>query len=821
MNISSIAEKVKKSMFQKFILFSGILFTISLAQAQTSGAGSSSGGPATAPAGTTAAPSTGRAGAATTTSTGKGGTATTSDKGSTSLIKKSSEVSEIEEVKDNIEAATEVAKVKEATALRKKLFGSQIFNNDKLTFEPNVTMATPRDYTIGPGDELLVFIYGFSQQKFVLLVNPDGFVFMEKSIGGAVQLAGRTIEQAQKELIQRLSPHYMGLGMPNSGSATSLQITLGRIRNIRVTVLGEVVTPGTYSVSSLSSALNALQQTGGPNELGTFRDIKVVRKNQVIARLDLYELIMSGSLNNDIRLQDNDVIQVDVFNKRIELLGNFKRPGIFELLDKEHLDKAIHFAGGFTQDAYKARLKVIGLTDKEKKISDVRSEDFNKYLPTNGDEVNAEVVLNRFENMVMIEGAVFRPGQYSLDQNKSLLELIKNADGLKGDAFMGRINITRTRDDLAIENITLNLTDVYNKKIDDLLLKREDRVVILSKFELREGAYIRLSGAINKGPILEIPYTSNLTLEDAILLGGGFRESAAASQVEIVRRKKDVNVQTASAQIADVSIFNINRDLTLDANESNFILEPFDEIVVRYATNYQPQTFAQIIGEVVGPGNYGLKNKDEKLSDLLKRSGGLTAQAYIRGATLLRKVSLSRQELDLRRKAVTEVSDDAKKGAFNIDSVSTEMPEAIGINLEKIIDNPGGKDDIILQDGDIVRIPKRLETVRVQGELLFPTTVKYRGGGFMEYISQAGGFTRTSLRRKAYVVYPNGTVDRTRKFLFFNRYPKIEPGSEIIVPVRTASDLLEAQKSLNIFAGFISTSSALITTILALRLLSK
>ena len=296
-------------------------------------------------------------------------------------------------------------------------------------------------------------------------------------------------------------------------------------------------------------------------------------------------------------------------------------------------------------------------------------------------------------------------------------------------------------------------------------------------------------------------------------------ESAATSQIEVVRRKKDVNVQSTSAQIADVFIFNISRDLTLDANESHFILDPFDEIVVRNATNYQPQTFAKIEGEIVGPGVYGIKNKDEKLSDLLKRAGGLTAQAYVKGATLIRKVALSKQELEMRRKVMLEAANDIKKGKFETDNIEQEQPEAIGISLEKILDNPGGGDDIILQDGDIVRIPKRLETVRVQGELLFPTTVKYRGGDFMEYISQAGGFTRASLRRKSYVIYPNGSVDRTRKFLFFNKYPKIQPGSEIIVPVRTANDLLDLQRSVSLLAGFIQASAALITTILALRLI--
>lgn len=830
MGFSSVITNTTKLVLQKISIFSLIFFLTTTVFAQAPSSAPASSGTA-APATTTTAPSsTGTTTTTTSTSTDKGkAAATTSDKGKTGVAtekggaqsQKGLEVTEDAELKEQLEQGAEEQRQKELTKIRKKIFGSQIFNNENLTFTPNTTLATPRDYTIGPGDELLVYIYGFSQQKFTLLVNSDGFVFMDKSIGGAVQLAGRTIEQAQKELIQRLSPHYVGLGMPNSGAQTYLQITLGRIRTIRVTVLGEVITPGTYSISSLSTALNALHLTGGPNELGSFRDIKVIRKNQVVAKLDLYELLMKGSLESDIRLQDNDVIQVDVFQKRIELKGNFKRPGIYELLKSEPLAKAIHYAGGFTQDAYSARLKVIGITPKEKKITDVSADDFEKYIPSNGDETTAEVILNRFQNMVTIMGAIYRPGQYSLDQNKSLLELISNADGLRGDAFLGRINITRTREDLSVENITLNLNDIYDKKVDDLLLKREDLITIPSKFELREGAFIRVTGELNKGPVQDFPYTSNLTLEDIILSAGGFRESAAASHVDVVRRKKDVNVQSSSAQIADIFTFNISRDLTLDANESRFVLEPFDEVIVRNASNYQPQTFIVFEGEVVGAGTYGLKNKDEKLSDLLVRAGGLTAQAYVRGATLIRKVALSKQELDLRQKAVAEVADDAKKGVFQVETVEKEKPEAIGINLEKILENPGGKEDIILQDGDIIRIPKRLETVRVQGELLFPTTVKYSGGNFIDYISRAGGFTRTSLKRKSYVIYPNGSVDRTRKFLFFNKYPHIEPGSEIIVPVRTASDLAEAQKAINSIIGISQTFMVLVTTVLAFKALSK
>ncbi|WP_298349907.1 SLBB domain-containing protein [Runella sp.] len=806
--------------------FSISLFAVIVVNAQTPASSTPSSAPSSTPAkGQPAAPaSTGQTtttGTQTTTqqSTEKGADPKKSadPKALLNQVEKADEKANDKNAATN-EDADEAYRQAELTKMRRKIFGYQLFNNSKLSFEPSENLATPRDYTVGPGDELTAYIYGYSQSQIEMVVNSDGFAFVKPI--GPVQLSGRTIEQAQKELITRLSPYYNNLGAPGSSASTYLQIRLGRIRTIRVMVLGEVITPGTYNVSSLSTALNALYLTGGPNELGSFRQINVVRRNKVVATLDLYELLMNGMLNTDIRLQDNDVVQVSVYKKRVEIKGNVKRPGLYELLPTEPIGKVLDYAGGFTDNAYTDRLKLLGLTSKERRIVDVRSSDYDKYIPSNGDEITADMLLPRFENMVTISGPVYRPGQYSLDQNKSLLQLIKNAEGLTGEAFTGRINVVRTRDDLSVENISINLADMMNGKTEDLLLRREDQIIIPSKFELREGAFIKVVGEVNQGPEVNLAYTSNLTLEDAIIRSGGFKESAATSKIEIVRRRRDVNVQSASAQIADIFIFDVNRDLTLNGSNSHFVLEPYDEILIRPSSNYQPQTFVTFQGEIVSPGIYGIKSKDEKLSDLLVRAGGLTAQAYENGATLLRKVTLSEEEINQRNKAVSEISDDAKKGRFEAEAVVKDKQEAIGIDLGRILRNPSGKEDIILQDGDIIDIPKRLETVRLQGELLFPTTVKYRSGSsFMDYVSQGGGFTRMSLKRKSYVIYPNGSIDRTRKFLFFNVYPKVEPGSEIHVPQRTQSDLAEAQRAMQSVIGISSTLMTLITTVLAFKVL--
>ncbi|MEZ4900822.1 MAG: SLBB domain-containing protein [Spirosomataceae bacterium] len=803
------------------------LFAVVVVNAQTpTGTGSSAGSTGTSSQGQSSTPAnTGQ----TTATTGTQTTSTqqAADKG-TDTKKSADPKALIDQVeKANLktdeglnEDSEEAYRQSELAKVRRKIFGYQLFNNPTVSFAPSDNIATPRDYTIGPGDELTGYIYGYSQSQIDMVVNSDGFAFVKPI--GPVQLSGRSIEQAQKELITRLSPYYNNLGMPGSNASTYLQIRLGRIRTIRVTVLGEVTTPGTYNISSLSTALNALYLTGGPNELGSFRQINVVRKNKVVATLDLYELLMNGTLNSDIRLQDNDIVQVGVYKKRVEIKGNVKRPGLYELTADESMSKVLDYAGGFTENAYTDRLKVLGLTTKERRIVDVRSSDYEKYIPNNGDEITADMLLPRFENMVTITGPVYRPGQYSLDQNKSLLQLIKNAEGLTGEAFTGRINVVRTREDLSVENISLNLSDMMNGKVDDLILQREDQIIIPSKFELREGAFIKIVGEVNQGPEVNLPYTSNLTIEDAIIRSGGFKESAATSQIEIVRRKRDVNVQSATAQVADIFLFDVNRDLTIDGNDSRFVLEPYDEVLVRPASNYQPQTFVTFQGEIVSPGLYGIKSKDEKLSDLIKRAGGLTAQAYINGATLLRKITLSDDEIEQRNKALAEIADDAKKGAFEGGGIAKDKQEAIGIDLGRILRNPGGKEDIILQDGDVINIPKRLETVRLQGELLFPTTIKYRSGSsFMDYISQGGGFTRMSLKRKSYVIYPNGSIDRTRKFLFINIYPKVEPGSEIHVPQRTQSDLAEAQRAMQSIIGISSTLMTLVTTVLAFSVLKS
>ncbi len=701
-------------------------------------------------------------------------------------------------------------------ALRQKIFGYSIFSQGAFNPLPEQLIATPRDYTIGAGDNLNLYIYGYAQlPEQDLTVNRDGFVSIPRI--GNVYVGGKSIEEAQKVLLDKYAPFIPSLlGANGKAAPTKLMLTLGQVRSINVFVTGEVINPGTYTLTSLSSAFNALYQAGGPNEIGTFREVRVIRNNKVISTFDIYDYLIKGTLEGDIRVQDNDNVNVSFYKKRVEVIGNVKRPGLFEVKEGEKLSDILGYAGGFTDNAYQGNVKVYRITRSERKIIDVSDSKFDSFELVTGDEIEVGVVLNRFENIVSIEGAVMRPGEYSIDNNPSLKVLLESAQGLREDAFVGRISVTRTRADQSIENISLNLKDMMNGTIPDLLLTRLDVVNIPSKFEMAEQSNVHIEGEVNNPKIDEnngfFPYMSNMTLEDLILKAGGFKESAKYSQVEVVRRVRDSNAQAADAAISKVFRFNVNPDLSLTGSSTGFELMPFDEVIVRKSPNYQEQQFITLEGEFLNPGSYGIISKNEKITDLIERSGGLTDLAYIKGATLIRSTPVSNFETQQTATALGQIAEESSKANFQIGPSGNIKQEFINIRLDRILKNPESDENIIIQENDILRIPKRLETVQVQGALLYPTTVKYNDEmSFLDYISQSGGFTKSSLRRSSYVKYPNGSVDRTRKFLVFNVYPKVEPGSEIYVPNRVGNELTPQQ----ILQQGISITSTLFTLILS------
>lgn len=771
--------------------------------------------------GTTTAPTTNR-GQGQTQGQSQGNTTTTT----TAPTAPSSESADINDATKTttevIEEGYQAARRREKEEIRQKLFGHDIFNNPNYSnvFVPNTNIPTPQNYQLGPGDVLNITMYGNSAGDFSQTVTPEGNIYFTGTTGiGPVSILGLSVEQARARVTNRLASKFVGLTNSSYGPKnTYLEITLGGLRTIRVSVLGEAFKPGTYPVSSLASVMNAIYAAGGPDVLGSFRRINVIRGGKVIATLDLYDYLVTGIQRNDIRLRDGDVIRIPTFVNRVEITGTVRRNNIFELLPGENLDKLLYYAGGFASNAYKSRIKVTRVNDRERVVEDVTKDQFAKFEMQDGDAVDVEQLLNRFQNRVIINGAVYRPGQYSLDQNATLLTLVRTAENLREDAFTGRVQIIRTRDDLAIENITVNLADIMVGKAPDVPLKREDQVIVSSRFDLVEAASISIQGEVNK-PSEGVGYMANMTLEDLILQAGGLKESAAASQVEVVRRKRDIDPNAVNAQIAEITRFDIDRDLSVKDGNSRFVLQPFDQVIVRRSPNYRVQSYVQVEGEVILPGEYPIPRKDLKISDLVTQAGGLTPFAYAEGATLIRTIVLSQDELAMRQRSVNELANDSRSSTVQIEEVSAAKKESIGISLKRILANPGSSEDILVQEGDLLRIPKRLETVRLQGELLLPNTVKYRQNQtFQDYVSQAGGFTSRSQRRKAYIVYANGSVDRTRKFGFFNVYPRVEPGSEIIVPRKNTAPLTAQQivQQASVITGSVMT---LILGILAFRTL--
>jgi protein involved in polysaccharide export with SLBB domain len=708
--------------------------------------------------------------------------------------------------------------------LRRRIFGYNYFNTVKFDPSPAINIATPSNYVLGPNDQLIIDIYGYSQATYKPVVSPDGYITIDRV--GLIYVAGSTIEQAKERIINRLAKVYIGL-RPFSGYEpnTFCNISLGAIRSIKVTITGEVIAPGTYTLSSLSTTLNALYVCGGPNEIGTYRKIEVIRNNKIVSTFDLYELLMNGTAKNNILLQDQDVIQILPYVSRIAVQGFTKRNGLFELLENEKLNKVIEYAGGFNAYAYKHRLKVHRNTSRERRILDVMEKEISSFAVQSGDSVVIERVLERYENMVSIGGAIYRPGEYSLESNPTLTQLVASAEGLRGEALTGRVSIMRTREDMLVENISLNLDDIMKGRSADVALKREDIITIPSIFDLTEPAFIHIQGALNNPDAeagIEIPFVRNMTIEDVLVKVGGLSESASLTRVEVVRRKRNVDPTSTNAQISDTYLFDINPNLKVEQTGTKFVLFPFDEIFIRKSPNYIKQTFVEIQGEVIFPSKYGIKSKTEKISDIIVRSGGLTPQAYLEGATLVREVQLSDIEIVQRRQAINEIANSVKGNqVVEVEDVDATKKSSIGIDLIKIMQNPGSVDDMVLQDGDIIQIPKRLETVRVQGEVLYPTTVKFLDSkSFINYISNAGGFTKKSLKSKSYILYANGSVDRTRKILFINVYPKVAPGSEIIIPQKTATTQQQIAQVQGLFTTIGGTVSALLS-IFAIFQLSK
>jgi protein involved in polysaccharide export with SLBB domain len=700
-------------------------------------------------------------------------------------------------------------------SLKPRVFGSELFKNSNLTFEPNLRMATPKSYVIGPDDELLIDLNGDNEANYRLPVSPDGTIRLQYV--GIISVGGLSIEQATSKLRTAMSTTYPAL---RTGRST-IAVNLGNIRGIKVVLTGEVVKPGTYTLPSLATVFNALYASGGPRENGSFRKIQVIRNNRVVSTIDTYDFLINGLQKGNIRLQDQDVIHIPVYETRIEVAGEVKRPALFEALKGDNIQDVLNFAGGFNTRAYTGRIKVLQNTEKERRITDVASTDFTSSVPKNGDKYIVEEILDRFENRVEITGAVFRPGLYELEKGLTLRGLINKAEGLKEDAFLNRGYINRLNMDNTLSLISFDVSKIIAGATNDIPLQREDKVTISSLFDLRDEYRVMIQGEVRDSGTYV--YADNMSLQDLIQMAGGFREGATPNRIEISRRIKNSDATSASAVTAEVFTVNINQNLTL--SDQTFVLKPFDVISVRSSEGYQVQRQVKLEGEVLYPGTYTITRKDERISDLIKRAGGLTPTGYAEGASLKRPGPKPIMN-EKARNAINNEDEEAKK-FLNLkrvqqegvkDTISTDVEQQliqsdlVGIELVSIMKKPGSKGDLIMEDGDIIRVPKQLQTIKVTGEVLNPNNIVFSSGkGFKQYVNGAGGFTNTALRNGAYIKYANGSVESARKFLFFNNYPQVKPGAEILVPKRAVTERLTAQGWIGIGTAVASMAAIIVS----------
>lgn len=700
--------------------------------------------------------------------------------------------------------------------IERQIFGYELFASEELTFEPSLNVPTPKDYQLAAGDELVIDIWGAAEMTYRVEVNSEGNIMIENV--GPIFVNGLQMDDAETRIINRLSSIYSGLqareGRPIN---TYASVSLSQVRSIKVTILGEIKFPGTYTLPSLATAFNALYLSGGPAINGSFRDIDIIRDNKIVANLDLYDFLIFGNQADNIRLRDQDIIKINPYKNRVEIEGETKRKGFFEVTDDESLSDLILFSGDFTGKAYQERLKVYRNTPRERSIEDVLYEDFDTFKMKNGDRIVVGRILDRFANRVQIQGAVFRPGDYQLRESTTLMELIERADGLRGDAFTQRGNIIRMKDNFEQQIISFNVRQLLdNPEEYDIELQRDDVVQISSIFDLKEEFRVNIFGPVQNPD--EYEFYENMTLEDLIKQAGGLKERASEARIEIARRIADADPLSPSSQISEIYYFNINRDLRLSEEGNSFELRPFDYVFVRTSPGYQIQRKVEVKGEVLYAGKYAISTKTDRISDIVERAGGLTAEAYPEGATLIRRLDPNGDDDDDQdRRQANETEDFDFFDEISDDALVVERRSEftrIGINLERILENPGSKYDLLLREGDVLEIPVELQTVRLSGAVFQQVDARYDPRtNFRGYVDQAGGYANNAWIKRSYVIYANGSIDRTRSFLWIRSYPDVKPGAEIVVPEKPERPPMSAGERISVASTIVSMAAIVANTI--------
>lgn len=687
-------------------------------------------------------------------------------------------------------------------SLRKvAVFGAELFRRRQVDFTPSMNIPTPKNYQLGADDELVVTIWGDRTDQLNLTVSPEGTVTLQNR--GPVYVNGLTIEEARTRLLGQLSQLYGGLRPASGEPTTYAEISLGRVRTITVTVTGEVRVPGTYSISSLSTVFNALYSAGGPNDIGSYRTIRVVRENQVVTEFDLYDFLLRGDQTHNIRLRDQDVIQISPYASRVTIDGLILRPALYELRLTNTLKELLDMSGGFAQGAYTRQVRIYRYTETQRRIVTVPQELYHDVTMVNGDSIHIEKVMDRFENLVNITGAVWREGDYELKDGMTLSQLIAEADGLRPDAFKSRGMINRIRADMSLEQLSFDVEQVVmNPDRHDILLQREDEVIIQGMQDLRDEAVVEIQGSVREEGIFV--WYENMTLQDLILKANGFTDYAEMSRVEVSRRSKDF-IETG--KLVDTYRFDLDKDLKLHEDHTTFVLQPYDYVHVFRRPDFQVQQYITLEGEVVFPGRYAITSRNERISDVIARAGGLTQEAFIDGARITRqRTVIDRAQVDYN------FLENDTAGLVNVRADSTTR---IGINLQAALRNPASRENIYVREGDVLRIPKVTQTVRVSGGVMQDVEVRYVPGASQNYyINHAGGLNTRAYKRRSYVIYANGEIDRTRRILglAYNK-PDIKPGAEIVIPVKPESQRMTTQEIVSVSSMVVSMTTTLLIAI--------
>ena len=680
----------------------------------------------------------------------------------------------------------------------KRVFGRDIFNRKDLSFEPNMNIATPQNYRLGPGDAVNIDIYGASQKSEQTTVSPDGDVVIEGF--GPVQVSGLTVAEANARLRSTLGSRY---------SSSRVRLTVGQTRTIMVNVMGEVKRPGTYTLSAFASVFHALYMAGGINDLGTLRNIKVYRQNKLVTVVDIYDYILNGKLTGNVRLADNDVVVVGAYDCLVNLTGKVKRPMYYEMKRSESVGTLLKYAGGFAGDAYTKAVRVVRKTGREYSVFNVDEFDFNTFHLADEDSVSVDSILPRFSNMVEVKGAVFRPGMYQVGGSiNSVRTLIEHAEGITEEAFTARAVMHRMRPDRTLEVIPVDVEGIMSGKVADIPLQKNDVLFVPTKGEMMQQQTVTIHGEVMYPGIYK--FAANETLEDLVLQAGGLKESASTTKVDVARRIINPKALSTDSVISRTYTFALKDGFVIDG-ETGFTLQPFDEVYVRKSPGYNVQKNIAVQGQVMFAGTYTLTSKNERLSDAIKRAGGVTDLAYIRGARLERRITPDER---LRMETVLRLAEMQSGKKDSVEKKRLDLGDTyyVGIELEKALAEPGGDADLVLREGDKLIVPEYNGTVKISGNVMYPNTVAYEKGRRPAwYINQAGGFGNRAKKSNTYIIYMNGTVARV------GHNAKIRPGCEIVVPTKPEGN----GKALTQWLSVGTTVAGLATVIAAIANLIK